>query len=85
MATEENTPPAGEGKLLIEMGGVIYECRIAAEAVAAGVERLGAHSDLPPVVSAELSILAKLAKETVEVLRSLQDMAWRGLGVAGQT
>lgn len=85
MATDENTPPTGEGKLSVDAVALVYETRVAVESVSAGVELLARREDLPPAAKAELGVLAKLAKQACEAFGVLQDTLWRELGIAGMS
>jgi hypothetical protein len=81
MATDENTPPAGEGKadsdLRIETKRVLFEVQVTLESVAAGLETIARFPEAHPVV-AQLGVLQKLigqAAESVETFAAtLRDM-----------
>jgi hypothetical protein len=57
--------------IAIEVGGLLFECRIAMAAVHHGVEVLALRSTQPPIV-AELQTLAKLSNQACDALELLQ-------------
>lgn len=65
--------------IAIDVGGLLFECRIALAAVHAGVEMLAARSTEPPIKS-ELQTLSKLTDQACEALELLQRAITAGLG-----
>ena len=72
MATDDNTPPAGEGKadndLRIETKRVLFETQMIIESVAAGLETIARLPEAQPVFE-QIGVLQKMtsrAAETVE-------------------
>jgi hypothetical protein len=63
----------------IDIGGLLFECRIALAAVSSGIEMLERRSAEPPI-AAELETLAKLTDQACEALELLQRAIISGLG-----
>jgi hypothetical protein len=81
MATDDNTPPAGEGQpdsdLRIETKRVLFEVQLTLESVSAGLETIARVPEAQPVFE-QIGVLQKMtgqAAETVEgFAATLRDM-----------
>lgn len=74
MATDDNTPPSGEGNIPAEAQRLLAECCIASETVAQGLERLAnMRGGLPQAVQDELVLLRGLSTQLVEAFENLRD------------
>ena len=73
MATDDNTPPAAEGKadsdLRIETKRVLFEVQLSLESVAAGLETIARFPEAQPVFE-QLSVLQKLTSQAAEAVET---------------
>ena len=85
MATDDNSSPAGQGKIPDDALAILAECTLAAETVAAGLERVSGLPGLPRAVQDELTLLKGLAKQLTDAFENLRDwlLSQYGAGLAG--